>query len=772
MEAIVRGAFPDEPTSTAADLVQLGHRMGFEMPDLSQATKSNPKLDELLRSPPASEAGTSSSSQPALSRDTESTENLAPRQDDGSTSGDEPLGMIRDTAGREHYIGPSGSLQFLGQLRRLLISRDTSRGDGSSSAPSSKFTEDDTAQALETDGNPEDAADPAREQAVQVSTQDGLSPGSINSSIAKDFTRQPFDDIDELLRQLPSQPHIESLLNSYFKNVHEDYPLFHRGTFQEEYEAHFVRLGRPAGRRDTLDSHQPDYGWIGCLHMMLVFGSVSNTKIDDVDHVALRRHCVTVTRKLLPQFVSKCTLSNVRALLLLSLFLHNNNERNAAWNLVGAATRICFALGLHRSDTGTSFRPIEREVRKRVFCTLYGIEQVMASSLGRPSGINDIDVQVTPPREGLLGGGQDGDEDLLSLSLKLQKILSKTRLAPTVASAKALERGADGHRPSTKSVLDLLRDWKLEVSTHRGLDIPRILESGDPPLQTSESSIQFEELKSMLGWQNRTRLRAALLLHLQYRDIAILVTRPYLLRCIQSGRITNSASTADTDKDFRQMADICLENACQLSRIILLLDSFGLINGVSGLDIFYAYNAAMVLILRSLQQPTKNGNGEVDDQELSLLNMLRDLTARVRDAVQRVDKSGTMRRFVRVVTTFEESVYQEKSRRNVPTTGADRQNPARDVQIPIAGNPVPEGAVFDHHLQTQPMLSHHGLVGHRELGGVFPQGDLWSQSNLMTFEGLPEMNNWVGPFLGVGTDTPMLEWGDVETMLGTYGQAP
>ena len=744
--------------------------MGFEMPDLSAASKSTPKLEELIKSPSSSEAGTSSSSQPPLVGDPEGLENLSSRQDEGSTSGEEPLGLIRDTTGREHYIGPSGSLQFLGQLRRLLISRDNGRGDGNNSSPSSKFTEDDTAQALETDGNPDDAPDPTREQVPQLPLQDGLSPGSINSSIAKDFTRQPFDDIDELLRQLPIQPKIEILLNSYFKNVHEDFPLFHRGTFQEEYEAHFARLNLPPGRRDTLDTHQPDYGWIGSLHMMLVFGSVSDAKVDGVDHVALRRHCVTVTRKLLPQFVSKCTLSNVRALLLLSLFLHNNNERNAAWNLVGTATRICFALGLHRSDTGTSFRPIEREVRKRVFCTLYGLEQFLASSLGRPSGLNDLDVQVTPPREGLLGGGQDSDENLLSLSLRLQKILSQARLAPSVASSKGVGFGLDSRRPTTKAVIELLKEWKFELASHRGLDIPRILEVDDPLPRTTETSLQFEELKSMLGWQNPTRLRATLLLHLQYRYIAILVTRPFLLRRIQLSRTAN-ARGADLNEDLRTLSDTCLENACQLSRIALLLDSFGLINGVSGLDVFYAYNAAMVLILRSLQQPPKNDKGEVNDKEVSLMIMLKNLTARLRDAVYRVDKSGTMRRFFRVMALFEESVHQEKSKRPIPIAAVDRQHSMIDNRVQAGNLPLPNGVGFDH-LQAQQMLPHHGVMGNREPEAIYPQPDIWSQGNMMTFEGLPDINTWVGPFLGVGADTPMLEWGDVETMLGTYGQAP
>ncbi|KAF3347959.1 Ribonuclease H2 subunit A [Verticillium dahliae VDG2] len=416
LDAIVKGAFPNDLTATAEHLVELGRRMGYSMPDFSQPRRRGVKIEDLdlwlgtgYWVEASSEVGTDDATSAAAA---------------ASGAEDAQLSLIRDTSGNEHYIGPSGTLNFLSQLRRLMVS-----GEGTPEAQPevvTKFTQDDTAQALEADDAPEapGALDPATQTDGPL---DGPSPASVTSvtSIAKDFTRIPTVDLDETLRGLPADETLELLVQSYFKNVHDDYPLFHRATFEDEYELYIVQarrrlhfmsqsLSQSQAQPQNRSNAVPDWGWMGCLHMIIVFGSIARPDIPGVDHSHLRRRSVAAARTLLPQFISKCTLSNVRVLVLLSLFLHNNNERNAAWNLVGTATRIAFALGLHRSDTSSSLRPLDREVRRWVFCTLYSFEQFLASSLGRPSGLQEMDVEIVPPREGFLDAGTGTDAKLLT----------------------------------------------------------------------------------------------------------------------------------------------------------------------------------------------------------------------------------------------------------------------------------------------------------------------------------------------------------------------
>lgn len=460
-------------------------------------------------------------------------------------SSDEPRdSLIRDNQGNSHFIGCSGTLSFLSQLRRLV---DTSAPSQEAQvAAKSKFTQDNTAQALEADDDPPAALekddnpdacppsspppprDPMAMVVDRVPPSRGLpthqnyppqqqqavadSPESMSSATARDFTRLPAEEMDEMLRQLPADDVLEALIASYFKNVHDDFPLFHRATFQEEFEMYIVRrpsrqqhdkAPAPVGQQQPAPT--PDWGWIGCLQMVCVFGSISDPKIA-VDHAALRRRSVTATRTLLPQFISKCSLTNVRVLMLLSLFLHNNNERNAAWNLVGTSTRLAFALGLHRPEMMASFRPLEREVRKWVFCTLYAFEQFLASSLGRPSGLQEVDVEIVPPREGFLDNGGGTDAKLVALSLRLQGILSRTRLMHL------------GRRHnSVEDILAALDEWKADIAQNPGYDLPWVKTEGfDEP-----KTVAFAELKASLAWKTRAQLRAVLLVHINYHYITL-----------------------------------------------------------------------------------------------------------------------------------------------------------------------------------------------------------------------------------------------------------
>lgn len=602
------------------------------------------------------------------------------------------MSLIRDTSGNEHYIGPSGTLNFLSQLRRLVDTESVTSPAATASAVSTnatKFTHDDAAQALEANeehaqkdlsDDPMSSAQAASAMSVDTghpfhrehphtatAPPDGSSPGSITSVIARDFTRLPIADMDSILQQFPPDETLEMLIHAYFKNVHDDFPLFHRATFEDEYELFVVQARRRPQVSMARDSRNrqrpmPDWGWIGCLHMMLVFGSISNPKIPGVDHNNLRRKSVTAARTLLPQFISKCTLTNVRVLLLLSLFLHNNNERNAAWNLVGTATRISFALGLHRSNMMRSFRPLEREVRKWVFCTLYSFEQFLASSLGRPSGLQEVDVEITPPREGFLDGSSGTDAQLVSLSLKLQGILSKTRLMhlgkrqstispPTVAP------------PGVEDVLGALQSWKREIGQLPGFDLPWI-KTGDFTADGS-TTVELDELKMSLSWKTRAQLRAVLLVHIQYHYIAIVATRPVLLRDVALLRKDDPSHSEATSKGLSEQAKVCVRSACQLAHIILLLDSFNIVNGLCSLDVFYAYCSAMVLFLRLLRSPARmEGHGSNDRQrrEETVQSCLRCLVSKVQEVIGRVEKSGSMRRFAKVVDTFSEVVMKPSPR--------------------------------------------------------------------------------------------------------------
>ncbi|KAL1880072.1 hypothetical protein Daus18300_001435 [Diaporthe australafricana] len=844
LDAIVRGAFPNQAVATASDLIKLGQRLQIDIPDLSldDPDSSDPLLREGSKT---SEALLSSSEAQQLGHRKSVDAGLdSVRQTEGKTDGqhdetsgkkedssfqDEKVKLLRDTSGHEHYIGPSGSLQFLDQLRRLLISREAEVSTGHTNQITPGGSGDDVSQVLDAEilfSDGPQISNGAAPQGQNVSTlEDSLSPQA-NSTSSSGL--EPTDEIQELMDQIPELEIVESLLHYYWNNAHDDFPLFHRESFEKEYQSFLGTSCQPVDYSPSSGVARPDHGWIGCLHMMVVFASLSSASHhNDIDSKALQKHCVDATRRLLPRIVTKCSLSGVRALLLLSLFLHNDNERNAAWNLVGTATRICFALGLHRNDTSELFSPVERETRRRVFCTLYGFEQFLASSLGRPSGVNDIDVQVVQPCEGVLNGTEEGDDALNIMFLKLNKILSTSR-NPRYASASTAQAPHEAHQLSVEEVLASLKAWKTELSSQQGLDIPVIAEKDDKLPVPNGPRMELGEMKTLLGWRSLPSVRSILLLNIQYHYIYILVTRPFLLRSITASGRTGQAAP----NKVGQFSDTCFRHACQMARLLLLLDSFGLIRGTSGLDVFFAYSAAMVLILRSLRldsyhhhqqqassaveppeqqageggKPRQASPGQHSHEQLdekSLLVALRELVVRLRELVLGMPKSSTMERFARAMVTFEESAYHVKvkadpSEQEGGERGEDPRSFAaqhgqqqfgphisapnllfRGLMDASYGGPSPSsngvggldqrmhdggGAGMMHDQQQQQFFEYGTVLPTADMGTFGGQGN-----GLTAFDCLPGLNPWVmngNSAAQHGTEMPIYGWEDLESMLG------
>jgi hypothetical protein len=727
LEALVKGAFPNESLDSVNDLAQLGQRMGYKMPNISDPNRKLMKVEELVQSPP--NIGRTPSTGPEIITADDHAVDASPSK---SQSEGPQSSLVKDNSGHEHYIGPSGTLNFWNQLRNLVDSNDSHATPGREGV--TKFTQDNTSRLLEADVQDEDD----QPQRNTISPQDGPSPGSMTSAIARDFTRLPTADMDEILGQFPPNEVLEQLIHSYFKNVHDDFPLFHRATFEDEYEQFVVQPRRNPRIPNLRPLQLPDWGWIGCLHMIVVFGSITDRSIPNIDHSAVRRRSVTVARALLPQFISKCSLTNVRVLLLLALFLHNNNERNAAWNIAGTATRISFALGLHRLDMSSSFTPLEREVRKWVFCTLYSFEQFLASSLGRPSGLQELDVEVVPPREDFVEGGIGTDARLVSWSVKLQAILARTRLLHGVNRSPG---------PKLDEIMNALDGWKTDIGKAPGLDVPWIkLEGRALPSLDDDGAVDMEELKVSLSWKTRAQLRAVLLLHIQFHYIAIVATRPLLLRDVA---LTRKADAEASKAPVPIQAALCVKHACQLSYLMILLDHFDVINGLSGLDIFYAYCSAMILILRLLRlRPGELVEG-VRPDEVALQSKIRRLVATLRNVINHTDKCGSMKRLAQVVDTFSECANNPSDPpaiSNLPPQGINANS-----------MPYPPGWSAQ---QMQPQEAQ-GQQGFGSMDGLL---------NFLPYPGFGGIEGSMAQFIP-GSEMEVTGWPDMELLMEGYGEA-
>ena len=96
-------------------------------------------------------------------------------------------------------------------------------------------------------------------------------------------------------------------------------------------------------------------------------------------------------------------MAALQALMLIALHLHHTSHRDACWNIIGAAVRIAHAIGLHSDDATAQLPPLIRELRKSIWWTLLAFEQLLVSSLDRPSAVDALKSTVSPPDERVLG---------------------------------------------------------------------------------------------------------------------------------------------------------------------------------------------------------------------------------------------------------------------------------------------------------------------------------------------------------------------------------
>ncbi|KAI1269342.1 fungal-specific transcription factor domain-containing protein [Xylariaceae sp. FL1019] len=767
LEALVRGAFPNDTLHSVQDLLELGQRKGYEMPSLSHEPGGSSNMSDILqtqgRSSSVEQQSEANNRVIGQIKQDETTQSLTESPgsscpaDDGSA---ETYPLIKDPSGREHYIGPSGGLQFLSQLRRLLISteHDSERDEAPSAAEGSKFVEDDGALALETDDLNAEKADGNLEAPSISSGINHNSPGSVLTT-ASDVTKKSTAEIDKYWRQLPSPNIMGQLLHAYFSKVHDDFPLFHQATFEEDYEA---RLGRyqTRCRSTTIMPPQPvedlDMGWLGCLHMMIALASMREPPISegDSDNTKLVRYCVQSTKAMIPYFTSNCTLNHLRALVLLALFLHNNNERNATWNLIGTAIRMAFALGLHQDSTSSNFRPIERELRKRVFCTLYGVEQFLANNLGRPSGFVDSDIEISPPREDLLGGtGGTGDTraQLVAQSVRLYQAMKKG-VPPRSQAPSDIEAGIR----AAQTVLNELEAWNSEVLRQKVLNIASVKSETELFNEPNNiPSMEFSHLRTVLEWQPVSKVRAMLLLRMQYHYIVLINTRPFLLHQlserIPTGSDAPSGGSNQHDERAVRMADLCIRHSGQLGLLILLLDSFELINGVSGLDHFYIYWCCMCLCLAFLRAKRSLPEGDSSSPQA-----LMDLVTQVHGAAMKVKQCGTMKRFTGLITDFMKYVQKPKghSQHTVKSPGVEQQVETRPM---INEDNVAQAGVYQTFNPINPNV--YNTPAFYWPGGLIPMGDTMEGGRVVDTS-IPTLGAWEGAFVDPRFPVvpPILDW--------------
>lgn len=218
------------------------------------------------------------------------------------------------------------------------------------------------------------------------------------------------------------------------------------------------------------------------------------------------------------------------------------------------AVRSAFALGLHREEAMTIFKPEDIAVRKNLWRSLFVIDRFLAASLGRPAAISEEDcsgdVLFTPA---------DGKRPTMSTAFNTRN----THAA-----------GLDAAVRSSLVIGDVLKKVysKRRVSTKVAQEIADRCKMWPPKLDPSlywRQALMNPEIDAAQGI-------AILHVNLLYCHSVILLTRPfflYLLSKVQQERTnTGGQSTPRFSPRMEKFSEACVQASCQ--SIILVQTAF------------------------------------------------------------------------------------------------------------------------------------------------------------------------------------------------------
>lgn len=138
-----------------------------------------------------------------------------------------------------------------------------------------------------------------------------------------------------------------------------------------------------------------------------------------------------VSQRLLTDVVTSCSMTSIQACGLQGQFLAPTTAHDAAYNVIGVAVRMCVNMGLHRSFGGDKLHPHVRELRNRLWWSVYLLDRFFGFWMGRPTMVDDNDIN-TPFPEDLAElkmeqptGSVEGQIALVRVSRIMQSIVKK-----------------------------------------------------------------------------------------------------------------------------------------------------------------------------------------------------------------------------------------------------------------------------------------------------------------------------------------------------------
>ncbi|KAJ6120982.1 hypothetical protein N7523_005262 [Penicillium sp. IBT 18751x] len=187
---------------------------------------------------------------------------------------------------------------------------------------------------------------------------------------------------------VPSRETATKLLNTYLTSVHPSFPIIGILTFVSQFQVFFSQ-----------PSLKPGNKWLAILNLIFAIaakhGQLTETDWEDEedDHQSYFARARMLSME--DQLLQHPDLQQLQVEGLACFYMIASGHINRAWKLCGSAVRGALALGLHLRNLGSCTSDSSKEIRYRVWWSLYTVEHLLTVITGRPSCI--IDSSCTTP---------------------------------------------------------------------------------------------------------------------------------------------------------------------------------------------------------------------------------------------------------------------------------------------------------------------------------------------------------------------------------------
>jgi transcriptional regulatory protein GAL4 len=173
---------------------------------------------------------------------------------------------------------------------------------------------------------------------------------------------------------------LDAAIDAYFGLYHNSYPLVEEHTFRAQYAQ---VIPRPSGR-----------SWHALAFMVAALGHFTTASAPmDTD----RKLFMAARSNLSIDSLEVGNITLVQTLTLMSNYLQKRNKPNSGYNYLGLALHMAIGLGLHKEFHDWDISPLNMEIRRRVWWTMFVFNIGAAVTFGRPLAWPNKNVEVHLP---------------------------------------------------------------------------------------------------------------------------------------------------------------------------------------------------------------------------------------------------------------------------------------------------------------------------------------------------------------------------------------